>query len=420
MEKTKSDIGSLKLDHIEPPTSNLQPLTLGSLFSGIGGFELGFERTGKIQTIWQVEIDAYCRRVLAKHWPTVQRFADIRECCGIQDGGFCHKRTGNGFTSCNRLHLEPVDILSGGFPCQDISNAGKRAGIDGERSGLWSEYARIIRELRPRYVVVENVAALLGRGMGRVLGDLAACGYDAEWQSIRASDVGAPHRRERIWIVAYPQRSGIREQSIFGTECGGAAIPFNDRANVAHTGREHFDLQQRTQRIHESAGSGADVADADSGRFAVQGESSGSGGLAARSGKTFPHTEAAEVRSRFGEIQSGAWPEISERSGNICHDVPHAASGQQRSIGAQCDERRFQNEAVQRLGHSCDWSTEPDVGRVAHGVPARVDHLRGLGNAIVPQIAEFIGWQIWKFEVRSLKLDPIERPTSNLQPPVSA
>jgi DNA (cytosine-5)-methyltransferase 1 len=155
----------------------------GSLFSGIGGFDLGFRRAG-IETVWQVEIDEYCRRVLARHFPDARRFTDVREVGG--------------------QNLPSVDILSGGFPCQDISNAGKRAGIDGERSGLWSEYARIIRELRPRYVVVENVAALLGRGMERVLGDLAACGYDAEWQSIRASDVGAPHRRERIWIVAYP------------------------------------------------------------------------------------------------------------------------------------------------------------------------------------------------------------------------
>ena len=158
-------------------------LTHGSLFAGIGGFDLGFQRAG-IKTVWQVEIDAYCRAVLASHFPDAQRFDDVRTVGGH--------------------NLPRVDILSGGFPCQDISNAGKRAGIDGERSGLWSEYARIIRELRPRYVVVENVAALLGRGMGRVLGDLAACGYDAEWQSIRASDVGAPHRRERIWIVAYP------------------------------------------------------------------------------------------------------------------------------------------------------------------------------------------------------------------------
>src|ERR1700689_2914339 len=126
-----------------------ETLTLGSLFSGIGGFELGFERTGKIKTVWQVEIDDYCRRVLGSHWPAVSRYSDVRE--------------------VGKHNLRPVDIVCGGFPCQDISNAGKRAGIDGERSGLWSEYARIVRELRPRFVVVENGAALLGRGMERVL-----------------------------------------------------------------------------------------------------------------------------------------------------------------------------------------------------------------------------------------------------------
>src|SRR5262249_16380197 len=132
-----------------------------------------------------------CRKVLAKHWPDVARYGDIRT---ITD-------------------LPYVDVLCGGFPCQDISNAGKREGIDGERSGLWSEMARIIGLVRPRYVVVENVSALLGRGMGRVLGDLAACGYDAEWDCIPASAVGAPHRRDRVWIVAYASRdveSGLR------------------------------------------------------------------------------------------------------------------------------------------------------------------------------------------------------------------
>jgi DNA (cytosine-5)-methyltransferase 1 len=179
-------------------------LTHGSLFAGIGGFDLGFERAG-IKTVWQVEIDGYCRRVLARHFPHARRFDDIRECWG----GEC------GFAETRKHYLRKVDVLSGGFPCQDISNAGKRAGIDGERSGLWSEYARLIRELRPRFVVVENVAALLGRGMERVLGDLAACGYDAEWQSIRASDVGAPHRRERIWIVAYDSQSRSGRLPIF-------------------------------------------------------------------------------------------------------------------------------------------------------------------------------------------------------------
>jgi DNA (cytosine-5)-methyltransferase 1 len=265
-------------------------LTHGSLFSGIGGFDLGFERAG-IRTVWQVEIDAYARRVLARHFPNATRFADIRDICGRQEP---HERH-----DCGHLYCVPwVDVLSGGFPCQDISNAGKRAGIDGERSGLWSEYARIIRELRPRYVVVENVAALLGRGMERVLGDLAACVYDAEWQSIRASDVGAPHRRERIWIVAYPRS----EQ-------------------------------------HQS-----------------------------------------DSPSIFGTLTENLFADANGR--------------REQSGGAQRDERRFQNETLRDFRHCHDWAVEPDVGRVAHGVPARVDRLRGLGNAIVPQIAELIGKRV--------------------------
>ena len=162
-------------------------LTVGDLFSGIGGFSLGLERAG-MKTAWFSEIDPYASAVLRKHWPDVPNHGDIR---GIRAGA-----------------VERVDLLCGGFPCQDISNAGKRAGIDGERSGLWSEYARVIGELRPRYVVVENVAALLGRGLERVLGDLAALGFDAEWHCIPASAVGAPHRRDRIWIVAHARCDG--------------------------------------------------------------------------------------------------------------------------------------------------------------------------------------------------------------------
>ena len=169
-------------------------LTFGSLFAGIGGFDLGLERAG-MKCKWQVEIDDYASKVLAKHWPNVTRFRDVRE--------------------CGRHNLANVDLICGGFPCQDISNAGKRAGIDGERSGLWSEYARIIRELRPQYVLVENVAALLGRGMGRVLGDLAACGYDAEWDMLPACAFGAKHIRERLWILSYPYEKRPQRR-IFG------------------------------------------------------------------------------------------------------------------------------------------------------------------------------------------------------------
>ena len=161
---------------------------VGSLFSGIGGIDLGFQRAG-FEIAWQVEIDEWCRRVLAKHWPDVPKYVDVRD-VGI----------GN---------VEPVDVLAGGFPCQDVSVAGKREGIrEGNRSGLWFEFARLIRELRPRYAFVENVPGLLVQGMDRVLADLAEMRYDAEWQMLPAAAFGAPHIRDRVWVVAYP--SGVR------------------------------------------------------------------------------------------------------------------------------------------------------------------------------------------------------------------
>ena len=160
-------------------------MTHGSLFAGIGGFDLGFRWAG-IETVWRVEIDPYCRKILERHFPEAERFNDVRE--------------------CGAHNLKPVDILTGGFPCQDISYAGKGAGIDGERSGLWREMHRIICELRPPYVVVENVPALLTRGMGQVLGSLAESGYDAEWESLPAAAFGAPHIRDRVWILAYPRQ----------------------------------------------------------------------------------------------------------------------------------------------------------------------------------------------------------------------
>ena len=160
----------------------MDKLTFGSLFAGIGGFDLGFERAG-MECKWQVEIDDYANKVLAKHWPKVRRWGDVR--------------------TWPQPDSEMVDVICGGFPCQDISVAGFGEGLNGKRSGLWSEYKRTISCIRPSYVVVENVSALLIRGMGTVLWDLADLGYDAEWQSLRASDFGLPHRRERVFIVAY-------------------------------------------------------------------------------------------------------------------------------------------------------------------------------------------------------------------------
>lgn len=156
------------------------------LFSGIGGFSLGFERAGS-RTIGFCEIEPSCQRVLAKHWPDAPIISDIR--------------------NFNADSLpNSVDIICGGFPCQDISVAGKKAGITGSRSGLWKEYARLINELKPRYAIIENVANLRSSGLVTVLTDLWQIGYDAEWHCIPASALGAPHRRDRIWIIAYPNR----------------------------------------------------------------------------------------------------------------------------------------------------------------------------------------------------------------------
>ena len=165
-------------------------LTIGSLFSGIGGLELGLERAGLGPVKWQVEIDPYCRAVLAKHWPEAKRYEDVRT-VGAELGS--------------------VDLICGGFPCQDLSMAGAhsdRLGLDGARSGLWSEYARIVGVVRPKFVVIENVSNLAGNGLDRVLANLAALGFDAEWQMLSAAAFGAPHLRERTFLVAYPNEIG--------------------------------------------------------------------------------------------------------------------------------------------------------------------------------------------------------------------
>ncbi|MHB1097821.1 MAG: DNA cytosine methyltransferase [Gemmatimonadaceae bacterium] len=181
-------------------------LTIGSLFSGIGGLELGLEWAGLGPTLWQVERDPYCRAVLAKHWPDATRYEDVRH--------------------VGQANLAPVDVICGGYPCQPFSIAGERRGAHDERH-LWPEFARILGELRPRYAVLENVAAHLSLGFGDVLGDLSDLGYDAEWSVVSACAVGASHMRERLFVLAYPAHVG-RQGAVHGARHGasGGASPF--------------------------------------------------------------------------------------------------------------------------------------------------------------------------------------------------
>jgi len=236
--------------------------TFGSLFSGIGGIDLGLERCG-FKVKWQSEIDPYSSRVLKKHWPHIPNLGDIKEIKWDE--------------------VERVDVIAGGYPCQPFSLAGYRRGEKDERH-LWDYYCTAISVLRPRVAFLENVRGHYSLGFDRVLGDLADIGYDAEWQIVSAQSVGAPHLRERLICLSYPNRDGM-----------GA---FNERGMGEGT--------------------------------------------------------------------------IAERR-KVCV-TDHSSGSTSRTNG--------------------NWLLEPLVGRVADGVPDRVDRLRGLGNAVVPQVAEYVGWII--------------------------
>ena len=286
------------------------------LFSGIGGFSLGLERAG-MRTGAFCETDPYCRAVLKKHWPAVPCFEDVRDLHAFDVG--------------------PVDVIAGGFPCQDISVSGPGGGLAGARSGLWSEYRRLIDECRPRYAIIENVSALRARGLDQVLRELTALGYDAEWHCIPASAVGAHHQRDRIWIVAYPQPAERRPQ--YPAECqvewqGGVPAERQEAAGGSGIGRAPLADAER-ERVPDNGPRRADSATG-----AMQGQGH----------------ERQRLRIDLGQCANDG--------GGI-------------------------------------WSVEPDVGRVANGVPSRVDRLRALGNAVVPQIPEIIGRAILSYEAGS-------------------
>ena len=300
-----------------------QVFTVGSLFAGIGGLDDGLERTGRFQVVWQVEIDPYCQRVLATHWPNVTRFRDVRE--------------------VGAHNLSPVDVLAGGFPCQPHSLAGKRRASADERD-LWGEFARLLRQLRPRYVLAENVPGLCssesGRFFGRVLRDLAACGYDAEWQVLSAAAFGAPHLRERVFIVAYP--NGDRQWQ--WSHQHEYQPPGDAASNVSNDGSKE-PLADSTRNGWES--------------------------------------RRTERKGLSGELRF-------ERRGASLADADRQGLAVGQVFG---EDARTQLAAIERESRAGagQWATEPAICRVVNGVPHRVDRLRGLGNAVVPHIAEYIG-----------------------------
>jgi DNA (cytosine-5)-methyltransferase 1 len=267
-----------------------------SLFAGIGGFDLGLERTGGFKTVAFCEIDKKAQAVLRKHWPEVPCFENVQT------------------LTAGQLIAAGIfpDAIAAGFPCPDISTAGRGAGIHGERSGLFFEIIRLVREFAElghqiKLLLLENVAALLSRGLGDVLGALAAIGFNAWWDCIPASALGARHRRDRIWIVAYPE-SELWHGRGRGAELAGRDEPANGGEALAYA----FGERQPRQ---------------------------GTSGLA---GDPEAHGEGQAADALDGRL------------GSI-------------------------------------WAVEPPVGRVANGVPGRVDRLKQLGNAVVPQIPELIG-----------------------------
>lgn len=287
-------------------------MNVGSLFSGIGGIELGFEREG-FHTSWFVENNLYCQSILKEHFPRATIYGDIQ--------------------TIDFSQLEKVQILTGGFPCQDISIAGKGAGIiEGKRSKLWTEYARAVRQIRPSFAVIENVSALTFRGLCNVLSDLAEIGYDAEWFCLQASQFGALHKRERIFIVTYPNKHRFDEGDS------------SSRSMETQKRKVQESQQVRNRRLYESS-----------------------------TGSTlFITDDWSERIQRFRE---------------------ESLQGQQGFSWCK-DIRRLED-----LKGRSD-IPEPLFRRDIHGIPSeldsnfRIERTKALGNAVVPQVAQFIARRI--------------------------
>jgi len=312
-------------------------VTVGSLFSGIGGLDLGLERAG-MKVIWQSEIHPYCCKVLKKHWPEVPNHGNIKE--------------------INWQKIEKPNIIAGGYPCQPFSQAGKRKGTQDPRH-LWPWVREAISQLRPDYAILENVPGHLTMGGTEVVGALTEIGYDAQWRVVSAAGLGANHLRKRIIIVAYPNSSD--------------ATHGRKRAHVA---------SQNNCRGNDRSGSNSDV-----GQISLGGARQNTGYVAHPNDSGSRTSQCCVERKHASGVIFGQHSQHG--SSRCCTKVAHT-----NSLGnGKC---LFNDNSISEFAQSCrslgtNWQVEPNVGRVAHGIPNRVDRLRGLGNAVVPQVAEYIG-----------------------------
>jgi len=335
------------------------------LFSGIGGFSLGLQNTGGFETVAFCEIEPFCHKVLKKHWQDVPIYNDIKEL---------------NYGTLQADGIEPT-VITGGFPCQDISVAGEQKGIIGERSSLWSEYARLIEDVRPTWAIIENVPTLRSKGLTLVLQNLSEIRYNAEWHCIPCSSIGGLHRRDRIWIIAYPMEN---------SRCTLGQRSFIEGENEDEVGEGNANQYQRSSST-------------------------------SRDDRRTQETEEDKATSVRGTISES---EVSHRtvSNSMCEglegskqDAVHSGQSEEgievtlrsasKSSGPRGEPKLIiRREQLERFAHyaKTQWTTEPNVGRVAYGIPQRVDRLKGLGNAVVPQIPQFLGDCILNFEKENI------------------
>jgi DNA (cytosine-5)-methyltransferase 1 len=357
-------------------TSAPSSLSILDLFSGIGGFSYAAEQlVGGFHTVAFCDTDKACHKVLAKHWPATPIFPDIRELTAADIKPLCP----NG-----------LSLITAGFPCQDLSVAGKQAGYDGERSVLFYEIIRLARELRPKFLLLENVRNLLSHQNGETfqetLFQIAKAGYDAEWAVIPASDVGACHRRERIWIVAYASSGrnvGLEEHTggSFQLECVGET----GAVDVANA-------ECRTTQLRRSTGELAGQTGSTEGQGYQRergGLTLGSGGETARAEDVFGNGGLSEQRGQFGgsafsKPRDCDWTDAAHTNNSglegrepagVSQHPPQWSTGQGNSPSAML---------------SPEWTSyvsRPVLCRGDDGLSNRVDRLKQLGNSIVPQVA---------------------------------